>query len=185
MFQSYQVYQEYPVNKVCTTYPDGSHKFDWVVLGINLVVECHGKQHYHVQNFGMSNDKAVESFEGIKKRDEAKRQAAINAGFKYLIISYKQEKDLTAQKLLDLIKRIPDAQPVTDKKLYQEKRTFTPNSSYKEKQKEIHEEYLKSEEHQLMLKQARENRREQYKRDKQRKDKMAIIEEDDDDYSDE
>lgn len=168
MFANYQVYQEYPVNKVYTLYPEGSHKFDWVVLGLNLVIECHGKQHYQVQNFGMNDEQAIEAFKGIQKRDAQKQQAAEKAGFKYLVISYKIQKDLTVEKLWDLIRKIPTPEPVEVVSLFSEKKQIN-NQIMKDKQKQTRQEYLQSDEHQAKLKQARELRREQYLRNKETK----------------
>ena len=51
-FQGYEVRQEYPVVKVDPKYPSGREKFDWVVLGARIVIECHGEQHYEPVCFG-------------------------------------------------------------------------------------------------------------------------------------
>jgi predicted transcriptional regulator len=176
MFKSFQVYQEYPVNKVNPSYQDGSHKFDWVVPHLKLVIECHGKQHYQVQNFGMNDEQAVEAFKGIKARDESKRQAAQEAGYKYLIISYKMQGELTAAKLLELIRKIPAPQQQVPPVQNNRQEEFKQRAA--QRQKEIREEYLATEEHQNQLKEARERRRQQYQRTKEYKKSLKLDQED-------
>lgn len=88
-FAGHRVYQEYPVNKVNSSFFSGAYKFDWVDLDLRLVIECHGKQHYEATNFGGGNfKKAEENFAFIRASDASKRDAAINAGWTYIIVPY-------------------------------------------------------------------------------------------------
>ena len=73
MFPSMRIYQEYPVNKINSSYNTGRHKFDWVILDLKAVIECHGAQHYQVCTFGGDQDKAIDQFRDIQYRDKKKK----------------------------------------------------------------------------------------------------------------
>lgn len=97
------IFQEYPVSRVNPSYRDNSHKFDWVILNLRVVIECHGIQHYSVQTFGMSTEDAIDSFRAQQRRDKSKKQAALDAGWKYIEIPYKLEKSLSEATILKMI----------------------------------------------------------------------------------
>lgn len=89
IFQGFKVYQEYPVSRVNPTYYDNSHKFDWVVLDLKLVIECHGQQHFKPISFGnTSAEETLLAYSNQKFRDKSKEIAALEAGFTYVMIPY-------------------------------------------------------------------------------------------------
>lgn len=83
LFRYYEIYQEYPVVKVNPFYSNKRHKFDWVVPGMRLVVECHGKQHEEKVSFGKGQGQKLSE---RRERDEEKRAAAEEAGYVYFIV---------------------------------------------------------------------------------------------------
>jgi hypothetical protein len=98
MFSNYQIYQEYPVNRVSPDYPESSHHFDWVVMDVFVVIECHGKQHYEAVDFsGKAEDGGIGALQSTRRRDNKKKQAAIEAGFTYIEIPYTDEKLITEE----------------------------------------------------------------------------------------
>jgi very-short-patch-repair endonuclease len=103
LFSNLEIRQEYPVNKVNPGFKSGREKFDWVILGIKVVIEVHGRQHYTPVCFGgISADKAKADFHKRLKSDERKEIAAKEAGWSYLVIKH-DEKNITAEELLDKI----------------------------------------------------------------------------------
>lgn len=103
IFSNYRILEEYPVVKVNPLYKNTSHRFDWVILDLKVIIECHGKQHYSPVNFGgISNELAIERLSSQKVRDQNKAQAAINAGYTYLEIPYFY-KDLSEEEICRII----------------------------------------------------------------------------------
>lgn len=95
-FACYNIYQEYPVNKVNPKYSNGAHKFDWVVLSLKLVIEGHGAQHYQAVQFGgIDNEEAQDRLLCQRVRDRQKAQACVDAGFTYVEIPYTDVEILT------------------------------------------------------------------------------------------
>lgn len=105
MFAGYEIRQEYRVKDVNSDFKSNREKFDWVVLGMKVVVECHGKQHYVKTRFGGPKDeqKTLRDFRALQARDEAKQKAAEEAGWAYVVVSYK-EADITEEELLSRIR---------------------------------------------------------------------------------
>jgi len=95
------VYQEYPVQKINPDYPHASHRFDWVITGLKVVVEVHGRQHFEPVAFDGDQVEAVTRFHRQKKRDNAKRNAACEAGWAYVWVS----DELSEEALLAIIMR--------------------------------------------------------------------------------
>lgn len=103
ILKGFKAYQEVPVRDLIPHYP-ATHFFDWYVEELHLVIELHGEQHYRVVNFGnISYESAQKNFRDIRRRDAQKKAAAIEAGYSYLEISYKQYQKLTAEKLKNLL----------------------------------------------------------------------------------
>jgi hypothetical protein len=105
-FSGLKCYQEVLVCYLVEDYPNKSHRFDWYIEELNLIIELHGQQHYEVVTYGITSyEEAQRDFQQIQHRDQQKKQAAINACFKYKEISYKLYKKLTAallkEKLLE------------------------------------------------------------------------------------
>ena len=103
LFPNQQIRQEYPVNKVNPSFPSGKNRFDWVVLGLKIVIEVHGIQHYEYRCFGgMTKDKAKRNYRKQLDSDWSKQTAAQEAGWAYLVVKYTEQK-ITAEKLLSRI----------------------------------------------------------------------------------
>lgn len=105
MFKNYEIRQEYRVSAVNPDFNSNKEKFDWAILGANIVIECHGKQHYQKTRFGGTKDdeKTTREFIKLKDRDEKKKQAAEEAGWAYVVVSY-QEENITEEELLEKIR---------------------------------------------------------------------------------
>lgn len=105
-FKHYDIRQEYHVSKVNKSYSSNREKYDWVVISLQVVIEVHGLQHYKPCCFGgITLDKAKENFRGQQERDEAKKIAAEEAGWTYVIVKYNEKKI----SLDELTKRIAHA----------------------------------------------------------------------------
>jgi very-short-patch-repair endonuclease len=173
-FGEFEFYQEYPVNKVNKNYPSGSHKFDWVCTTLGIVIECHGKQHYEVVDFGFDKiEDAIEAFKNNKKRDEAKKLAALDANYVYIEIPYTLQKKINAHELRKLFKLGLEVLSVYNKDNLQSlepKNIAVQNFKEKQKQKakEFRKKYLASDKHQEQLKKAREFRQSQYREQKEK-----------------
>lgn len=124
LFSGHKIFQEYPVNKIMPEYPNASHKFDWVILDLYLVIECHGAQHYKIVDFGKNSTESVDQFHNQRYRDNKKMQAAIDAGFTYIEIPYNDEAIVDEQYLWDKYKELynPIELPVKEEEedLYKE-----------------------------------------------------------------
>lgn len=164
IFGGYTAYQEYPVNRVNTSYTESSHHFDWVLPEIQIVIEGHGKQHYEVVAFGGDLQEALFAFQAGRRRDAAKKDAAIAAGYTYIEVPYSDEKLITDQYLWDKYQANKNTEPsvvITT--------TSNRELEYKEKQKAARAEYLTSDKHQATLEKARQYRKAQYNRLKDKK----------------
>lgn len=115
LFPGYEVRQEYPVNKVNPSFNSGREKFDWIVLGLNIVVEIHGEQHYRPVCFGgVTLEQAKKNFRKRQDVDWEKQEAAQKAGWAYLVIKYDETK-ITAEKLSSRISEaISNSQPAEE-----------------------------------------------------------------------
>jgi len=163
-FPYLQVYQEYPVNRVNVSYTESSHHFDWVLPSLQVVIEVHGQQHYKPTSWVGDADQAQENFRSLKERDELKRLAALSAGYRYIALPYSECMDLDQASLLNLIETaevLANASVEAEEDPRKEKQ--------KEKAKEKRQEYLKSDKHKEELEKAREWRKMQYKKAKERK----------------
>jgi hypothetical protein len=89
IFSGFRIFQEYPVSRVLSSYPNNRHKFDWVILDLSLVIEIHGQGHYNFVNWGGGcPEESLEKFRNGLLRDEKKEQAAVDAGYTYIVIPY-------------------------------------------------------------------------------------------------
>jgi hypothetical protein len=161
IFSGYRIYQEYPVRRLVPAYPHGSHRFDWVVLDLFLIIECHGKQHYQVTNFGGSTDEAVQSFYSQQIRDFKKRQAVEDAGYTYIIVPYTDLEKVDDAYLWQLYIKNRNDSPVL-----QPEKTTKPDS----------------ETHQQFKDRAREYRRAQYQRQKELLRRRRCQDDEDEDH---
>jgi len=146
LFALYKVYQEYPVCRINPSYSDASHRFDWVVLDLHLVIEGHGAQHYHPVDFGgEGNLKAIDRYHDACYRDRKKEEAAVQAGYTYLAIPWTDTNKLTDNYVWGLYQRYKNTLPLIQR--------VSQANDYHEEQ----------------LKKAREYRHEQYQKMKQKR----------------
>jgi G:T-mismatch repair DNA endonuclease (very short patch repair protein) len=105
MFQNYEIRQEYPVSWVNEDFQSNREKFDWVILGLNVVIEVHGIQHYMPVPFGgITLDEAKRNFRKQLDRDIKKEKAAQDAGWAFVVVKH-DEKDLTIEQLHNRISK--------------------------------------------------------------------------------
>jgi hypothetical protein len=174
-WKMWKAFQEYPVNKVNPAYSFGSHRFDWVIPSMKIVIECHGKQHYQVCDFGGGAEQAIEDFRGTKSRDHSKQMAALAAGWRYIVIPYTLEKKVTGDLLFD---KLEEADKLLKAWVDQYGEQVDTSSSrieleIKERNKAARKKYLQSQFHQEKLKKAKEFRRRQYQKMKEIKNETT------------
>jgi len=119
-YKHYEIRQEYHVSMVNPDYSSNREKFDWVILGLNIVIEIHGEQHYGPVCFGgMTIDKAKRNFLRRLELDEEKKKAAEEALWAYVVVKY-NEKDLGLE---ELIEKISEALAEVPEGVYKQKET--------------------------------------------------------------
>lgn len=102
IFPNFDIRQEYPVKSINPKYRSGREKFDWVILGLKIVVEIMGQQHYGPVCFGgVSIEEAKRNYVKQINRDYLKKKAAIDCGWTYISIKYNEEidKDILLKKI--------------------------------------------------------------------------------------
>lgn len=73
---------------------------DILVREMNVVIECHGRQHYEfVEHFHQTRDAFARSLE----RDRAKAQEVEEAGMTYVVVRFDEETTLTITTLIEKI----------------------------------------------------------------------------------
>lgn len=100
IFQNYQIYQEYPVIRINPSIKNSKLRFDWVIIELQLVIECQGKQHAQPVNFG-GHKRVSKAFRQLKERDALKKQAALDRGWTYIEIWYNEIDDITDNLIYD------------------------------------------------------------------------------------
>lgn len=162
IFNGYNIYQEYPVNRVNPDYQESSHHFDWVIPEIRLVIEAHGRQHFEITDFsGKEEDGGISNFRSQRKRDEAKKEAALLAGYTYIEVPYTDIKDLNDEYIWNLYKNNENK---VNGSVFQTRDKLKPYYN-----REAREEYLDSDKHKDMLNKARQIRHQQYLRAKEKR----------------
>ena len=102
-FKTYEIRQEVRVSDINPDYKSNREKFDWVILGLNVVIEVHGIQHYREVCFGgITKDKAKQNFLKRTQLDAQKQQAAEEACWSYVVVKY-TEKNITIKELTEKI----------------------------------------------------------------------------------
>lgn len=110
-FSGYRVYQEYPVSRINPSYRDTSHHFDWVILDLNVVIECNGEQHESISCFGGTDClSALENLTATRRRDIRKMEAAIEAGWTYIVIPWYDISRIDSSYLWTMIQEAQDAE---------------------------------------------------------------------------
>jgi hypothetical protein len=102
-FKNFEIRQEYRVSLVNPEFKSNREKFDWVILGLNVVIEVHGKQHQAPVCFGgITKDVAEINFINRLKLDELKMKTAEVAGWAYVVVWY-YEHEITLEELTQRI----------------------------------------------------------------------------------
>jgi len=93
-----------PVSGLVTSYSNNQHCIDWYIDELGMILELHGKQHYQITNYGNAPyEKVTKDFYNMRYRDNAKKQALLEAGFEYREINYRLEPKLNAKLLKDIL----------------------------------------------------------------------------------
>lgn len=154
-FKGYKIYQEYPVSDICSSYKNHSHKFDWVILDLKIVIEVHGEQHYKEVDFGgEGQEKAADRLSSVRHRDRVKMDAAIEAGFTYIEIPYSDIKKVDEDYIWCLYRSCynPELGSLEEKEedLYREERLNRARAWRRKK-------YLQTKEYKQKLKEAEDD----------------------------
>ena len=103
-FKRLKCFQEVNVRDLVPDYEHHNHHYDWYVEELNMVIELHGRQHYHVTNFGdLSAAAAKKNFRNMQARDNMKKYAATSAGYFYVEIPYTLKNKLNNETLKELL----------------------------------------------------------------------------------
>ena len=160
VFQNYEIYQEYPVVNVNSSYQNTSHHFDWVIPIIKVVIECHGAQHFKPVAWDGDQEAALLAFQEGQSRDKAKKTAALEAGYTYVMIPY-TTKNITEALLIESMKLgTEETEPYNRDVVAPDQAAI----ARKKRQKEERNEYLQSDRHKEELRKAREYRHERYRK---------------------
>jgi len=136
-YKFYEIRQEYRVSDVNVVYKSNREKFDWAILGLNVVIEIHGQQHYKAIRFGgIDIEKAIENFKRRQILDAQKQQAAEEAGWAYVVVKY-DETNIDIGVLTDKIARALEAVSEDIEKPFKQKQKIPTRGEYKWPTKKI------------------------------------------------
>jgi len=159
IFSNYRIYQEYPVNMISPYFDSGREKFDWVIMDLMIVIECHGEQHYKPVCFGgMPKEEAEAKYKEQVMRDLKKKMAIQKAGWTYVVFKY-DEKDISVGSLMVKVATEGDRQDVA-----QDRNMVSQQVKQKKKPKQ-NDDY-----HKEQVKKAKEYRKQQYRKYKEQQD---------------
>jgi hypothetical protein len=100
------IYQEVDVRYVDPEYPYHNHRYDFIIEGLGVIIECHGDQHYKFTNRGnVQYDEAERQYLLGQKRDALKKRAALDKGFCFLEIPYSERNSITYARILELMEK--------------------------------------------------------------------------------
>ncbi len=134
-YKNFEIRQEYAVSRVNPEFKSNREKFDWVILGLKIVIEAMGIQHYKPICFGgMDITEAQSIFKHRQETDQLKQQAAEDAGWAYVTVRYDEKIDL--DKLSDKITKAINDLPQERKVLVKEKKAIIQNKSNWQKPKD-------------------------------------------------
>lgn len=104
-FKNFNCYQEVLMSSLVPGYPNNYDAVDWLIDEFSLVIELHGKQHYHATQFSSQSSyyEIKKNFNNIKYRDNRKKTFLLNNNYKYLEIPYTLESKLNAEFLKEKI----------------------------------------------------------------------------------
>jgi very-short-patch-repair endonuclease len=101
-------------------YHTNREKFDWVILGLKVIVEAHGHQHYTPTCFGgITKDEAKRNLKKRQEVDLMKQAAAEEAGWAYVVIKYTEKHldlDTLTKKITDALGCVPEGIVAPEKK---------------------------------------------------------------------
>jgi len=110
-FKNYIIRQEVSVKQINPGFHSAREKFDLTITDLKVICECHGRQHYEmIPHF----HETKYDFQRQQERDEAKKQAAIDAGWAYVVIKYDELK-LTLEELTQRIQEAIELSKEADK----------------------------------------------------------------------
>jgi hypothetical protein len=110
LFANHECYQEYPVERIDSTFKLKGCHFDWAIPSLHLIIECMGSQHYTPTSFG-GDRVAADQLKEIQYRDRLKAEAAINAGYTYMIVNFDEIKEITGPWLWQRYQSLFDFHP--------------------------------------------------------------------------
>jgi hypothetical protein len=124
LYKFYEIRQEYMVSKVNSKYSSNRERFDWVILGLNIVIEIMGEFHEKaIKIGGISIEEAHRNLKRRQKLDQDKKEAAEAAGWTYVVVNYR-EKNIDLETLdKKIAKAIGSISEIAQK----------PTKSYKQK----------------------------------------------------
>ena len=104
-FKQFGCYQEVPLSFLVDNYPNNKDAVDWWIDEFGVIIELHGRQHYHSTSFvkNISYEEKQKNFFNIKYRDNRKKTFLLDAGYKYIEISYKEIGKISSEYLKNLI----------------------------------------------------------------------------------
>lgn len=96
-------YQEVPVMDLCPECTE-QYRFDWYIETLNTVIELHGEQHFKPCAFGtISYEQKMNNFQNMQIRDQRKKEFAIIANLRYVVIPWKYKNKLSGDLLREFI----------------------------------------------------------------------------------
>lgn len=103
-FKKLSCYQEVNVKDLIPTYQYHTHRYDWYIKELNLILELHGDQHYKPISFGnVSFREKMNTFQNIQQRDSMKESAALENDLFYLALPYRKYHNVDGDTLKTII----------------------------------------------------------------------------------
>jgi hypothetical protein len=99
-----KIFQEVNPRYLDDTYEFTGHHYDFYIESLDVIIECHGDQHYKFTNRGnIQYEEAQLQWKLSQKRDSTKKSFALSKGLRYIEIPYSEKDKLTVDKLHELI----------------------------------------------------------------------------------
>jgi hypothetical protein len=107
IFGEVTIKRELAVKKLFPSYQSGLDRYDLVLPGLKIIIECHGQQHKKIVSFG-KEDKltAYKRFVHQKYRDSRKRDIALENNWSYVVIWYNEMRKDDEKNILLLKEKI-------------------------------------------------------------------------------
>jgi hypothetical protein len=111
-YKNFEIRQEYPVSKVNEVYHNNREKFDWAILGLKVIIEVHGQQHFFEVCFGgITKDEARVNLKKRQEVDLLKQTAAEEAGWAYIVVKYTEKHldlDTLTERIIEALGCVPE-----------------------------------------------------------------------------